>query len=835
MGFCLEAEMPKFRALEIQGFRAFCRKVELSFDGDLAVLWGPNSQGKTSLCEGMEFLLTGTTVRRALTAGSQDEFAGALRNVHLPPGDDVFVQATLEADDGSRHVIKRVLARDFEKRSACESRLEIDGKASTQDALRRLGIVLSAPPMQAPILLQHTLAYLFSAKPGDRSAYFKALLEVTDLDATRGEIQEAIGAFASPTYALQPSLDRLKNIPSVLAVLKMHFKNQPDVGRVRIGLERAADALLRDAGDSSRGETRTALDDLRKTLDERQRSAFPSDLFRAPSISAASEIPTVTSAIDELRAADSALEKEIERFGTLYREVLRVYPAGHGHAPVDCPACGTSSALTNARLRELERRLRETDEYHRAVTGARGWLQKARRAVEAEIAAVQTIRPLPATKERRRKGFGTRELLAILGEEHRPTIDAWVKAVRRAGTARWRALRSLNGLRETLPEESALAGVKLDRFREELRSLETSRAAIVQALALVEVAVTALKEALSKVVSQKTSTVGWKDLLDLHADAANLSAHLIKKHTHEALVREHDRALKDFDTARDELLGDKFGALSDEMKKWWEFLRPESLATFESVGMRANTTRTVDFKVALYPDEHQKTKTLRDAIAVFSGSQLHCLGVAAFLARSVRDGSGFVLLDDPVLSSDHEHRSGFINRVIEELVSAKIQVILLTQEQRLRDDAGVRYEHLKPALFRIEMLVPGDGTVVTKTSDGISDKLARIKTLLSGSDEATRKQAAGELRDVAERFCKEVLVRHFGQPKTITDFDGQVLAGLIDTMENQKLFKAPDHKGKLALLKRWTNPGNHDAPVPATSELKSVFGDIKKLAKDYLA
>jgi len=281
-------------------------------------------------------------------------------------------------------------------------------------------------------------------------------------------------------------------------------------------------------------------------------------------------------------------------------------------------------------------------------------------------------------------------------------------------------------------------------------------------------------------------------------------------------------------------LGAKFGRLSDEMKKWWDFLRPESLATFESVGMRAKTTRTVDFKVALYPDETQKTKALRDAIAVFSGSQLHCLGVAAFLARSVRDGGGFVVLDDPVLTSDHEHRSGFINTVIEELVNTKLQVILLTQEQRLRDDAGVRYEHLKPDLFRIEMNVPAEGSLVTKTSDGIADRLARIKTLLTASDEVTRKQAAGELRDVAERFCKEVLVRHFGPPKTLTDFDGQVLAGLIDALDKEKIFKAPDHKGKLALLKRWTNPGNHDAPVPSSSELKSVFGNIKTFARDYL-
>ena len=194
--------MPKLRTVEIQGFRAFCRKVELSFDGDLAVLWGPNSQGMTSFCEGLEFLLTGTTVRRDLTAGSQDEFAGALRNVHLASTQEVFVQATIEADTGRRHVIRRTLARDFEKRSACESRLEIDGNVATQDDLRQLGLALSAPPMQAPILLQHTLAYLFSAKPGDRSTYFKALLEVADLDDARRAIELAMQGFSAPTYAL---------------------------------------------------------------------------------------------------------------------------------------------------------------------------------------------------------------------------------------------------------------------------------------------------------------------------------------------------------------------------------------------------------------------------------------------------------------------------------------------------------------------------------------------------------------------------------------------------------------------------------------------------------
>ena len=68
--------------LDIQGFRAFGGMEQtLDLPAQLAAVWGPNSQGKTSLAEAVEFLLTGEIVRRDLMASSQDEFAGALRNV----------------------------------------------------------------------------------------------------------------------------------------------------------------------------------------------------------------------------------------------------------------------------------------------------------------------------------------------------------------------------------------------------------------------------------------------------------------------------------------------------------------------------------------------------------------------------------------------------------------------------------------------------------------------------------------------------------------------------------------------------------------------------------
>jgi len=49
---------------------------------------------------GVRVLLTGQIVRRELLASSQDEFAGALRNAHIPDGTSVFVQTEVVGSDG---------------------------------------------------------------------------------------------------------------------------------------------------------------------------------------------------------------------------------------------------------------------------------------------------------------------------------------------------------------------------------------------------------------------------------------------------------------------------------------------------------------------------------------------------------------------------------------------------------------------------------------------------------------------------------------------------------------------------------------------------------------
>ncbi len=177
--------------LEIRGFRSYGTAAQrLELNAPLAVVHADNSQGKTSLAEAVEFLFTGTTTRRLLLGGSPSEFQDALRNVHLAATTPVYVELGLDDGTGPMRVLRRELTCDYRGASDCTSTLTLDGTRIR--TVTEAGLPLSDPPLAAPVLLEHTLRYAVSAKPGDRSDYFKAVLEVADLDVVRSEIKGLI-------------------------------------------------------------------------------------------------------------------------------------------------------------------------------------------------------------------------------------------------------------------------------------------------------------------------------------------------------------------------------------------------------------------------------------------------------------------------------------------------------------------------------------------------------------------------------------------------------------------------------------------------------------------
>ena len=164
---------------------------------------------------------------------------------------------------------------------------------------------------------------------------------------------------------------------------------------------------------------------------------------------------------------------------------------------------------------------------------------------------------------------------------------------------------------------------------------------------------------LTVVIDAASDTAGWQELIDVAGDQDALRTSLIERHARAALQKELTAALRQIDKGNEKVLDDKFGDLSDGIQHWWDLLRPGEPTFFSDVRPRKGARRTVDFKAGLSLHDDRSAPKVRDVIAVFSQSQLHCLGLALFIARALHEGAGFMVLDDPILASDEDYRAYF--------------------------------------------------------------------------------------------------------------------------------------------------------------------------------
>jgi hypothetical protein len=261
------------------------------------------------------------------------------------------------------------------------------------------------------------------------------------------------------------------------------------------------------------------------------------------------------------------------------------------------------------------------------------------------------------------------------------------------------------------------------------------------------------------------------------------------------------------------------------------------MSFFAALKPRPGARRTIDFKAGLATKADRSDRKLRDVVAVFSQSQLHCLGLALFIARSIHEGASFIVLDDPILSSDEDYKAFFTTGVVEKLLGLGVQVILLTQDQTTWRDLEHRYLHKGIAMFQLSLTDPGEGTVVRNTADDLMARFAKIEILVRSGHPDLLKQAGESLRNVGERLCKEMLVKDRQakgeQAAVISDYDGKTLEWLIPKVE-PLLMKDPSHPGKLRAVPSALNPAKHDDDTPSKGALQVALGDLTYLKKEYL-
>lgn len=834
----------KLKSLAVRGFRAYGKTEQvLGLPSDVAVVWGPNSKGKTSLGEAFEFLLTGRISRRELMASSQDEFAGALRNVHLTEDEEVYVAATLIASDGKEHEIKRSLISDYAKRQDCSSRLELDGAQAEEADILALGIVLSQPPLRAPVLAQHTISHIFSAKPADRTTYFKALFEVSDLDELRNEIASLIDDLAPPDDPILAKFDRCAvHEPIMFHLMGIDLGGMPDEDGLAVILDECVTVLLNQAEytvPATATERRIALE---TALADARSKTFPVRGFdRTDLLGWSAPTPAVWAQLQKYIEEKSKVDEKTRQLSALFVETLKLPDLGEND--VDCPLCATEGALTPARVKLISQHVQDTEGFQKAESDAKvlmaELLASARNLSEAATASKPSfLKAAPGA--RRKKDFTVRRLREILGDEADTVVSRWLTNVRTVVRSSAALRCCANAVRTSLQKTgSADQGYEFDTaaLTTAFGSLALHHAAYATVLAQFDAVTVELRDALNIALDAQSDTACWQDLLDLIANIPGVLPLLTERTARSTVSKELDQALNQIDTAKVKVLEEKFSDYSGAIQGWWELLRPDESTFFSAVQPRKGAKRTIDFKAGLSATSDKSAAKLRDVIAIFSQSQLHCLGLALFLARAEREAVGFVVLDDPVLSSDEDYRVHFNSAVLSKLHSLSIQVIVLTQDHSTWEELEMRYRHLGISTAQLYIDTPADGTIIQNTSDALVAKITRASSLARGGHPDLQKECGIQLRDAGERFCKEILVRDCAQSggtmASLSDYDGKTMEWLFPRIEKH-LNRDPSHPGKFSAFKKIVNNACHDNAPPTSAAMVQATGEIRFLTKQYL-
>ena len=823
----------------------------MDFGAPITVIWGANSEGKTSLAEAMEFLFTGHIARRQLLASAIDEFENSLRNAHLEPGKSTFVEATIETPSKTLVTLRRTLIDDFTKRKPCTSKLELDGTPITQQSLEAIGLDISESPLGTPVLMQHTLGYLFSVNPKERATYFKSVLEVTDLDAARDCIRELDREIAHPTATYLGQLEITKDAqPSIrpeitkIAPDNLSYWNIPTSENIASAISLAVGKLLTTDGHTPEPELQERLNQFEQTVAMKQAKTFPIQGFnRTVQVIEWSKPDSLAwKSIEKLMDKLSHLDHETNRLTSIFEQVLKLPSVTDSQGDIDCPVCNTSDGLTRARIQKLRDHLQDNQEFRTVERNAKEALRSLLASATNLEQSTKSACPEFFTwnrDKRIREGFRTQRIAQLLELSLQPMLKPWFKATTRFLTRRRRLLRDITGTTRII-EELLLDVTKLTKdvpLKEMWNTLEKAYQELVTAISDYGLAMEPLTQPLKESVSEKSQTSGCLELVSAGKHIPELRSEFLDVAARAMLTEKLHQACKEVETAKDVVLEGKFDDLATEVRDWWNWMRPDEAAFFSDLGLRKNSQRTIDFTAGLAPATDRRNPKLRNAIAVFSQSQMHCLGLATFFSRRGNEGT-FMVLDDPIISIDDDYSVHFITGVLHELVRRGVQVIILTHNRKTWSEIQTRYDNGRSEAFQLHLNKPTEGTMIIKSSDTLTAMLKAAEPFTTSSMLEHRKDGCKRIRDCAERFCKSVLVKHRqSQGETtamIADYTGKnaTLGSLIPQVTP---YLEPDEPGKLRAIADGSNPGNHDDDFPGKAAIRVYLGDLKKLKKQHLS
>lgn len=677
----------KLKRLTITGFRGFNTERTIDFHNKLTVISAPNSHGKTSISEALEFLIYGAT-SKVEKADAKEEYKGSYRNRHFPADRSAYVEAVF------------AVAEDTEQKL----RVELDADGMT---IRRFvdGTPVETWPCHAtlltaarPFVLQHALKYLLLVPPSERFQGFARLLGLNEVDSA---FQAILGLCTKPIASLPSEGQR---ILSELEALVTRVTAVPELKKVatnlKRGTEKATDAytLIEDRADSLLGGMVKAEERLSKLVAARAAAAakvYSGDVaLHAYSLA---ELSQLTSAHKTLSTAvDAAFLEDYGRLcvhGAVARlqkeaSLLNVGVELIAENPDSCPLC------TQALSDELRRGIHERHASAKAEIDRGAVREQSRLRVTGAFAAVKR-----ALKEHvNLSEIRTSNLVASMQPENASKVCELLGGASTASAEIIRATAGVaNGLRDRLCTAAAEVEGAILTCESKVKENHESLADVEALGKALQVYLVNANDFISQTAQLEPSLAGptklFRQAVDALAGTSEISLliDLLEKRTIiERALRVQDvlEGLKELKKHVEQTLAETMDAsmstdLTDAVMKWYGKIRTDGDPDVHFSGFAMERTKGGDFKSRRLSVKAQSYGVeLASAVSSLSESKLNALGLCVSIANAIRSPGpwDFLIIDDPIQSWDDEHETQFID-VIRALVETNNkQVVVLSHK-----------------------------------------------------------------------------------------------------------------------------------------------------------
>jgi len=823
-----------------RGFRTIEQHIDL--DANLVMVDGPNSSGKTSISEALEFLFTGKLQRREReNVGNPQEMENCVQNQLRPEGEETWVTAKFRRGDNSEFEIKRVLIQDYgiTSTACCSSKVSLDDRVLTEAEAKELldGHFAS----EAPLLMQHTLRQFVHNTPRERRDYFEQLLlmdEITYLINKAVVSNGRLPEFPSPTGSrflglFQTVSETASNTKSKTAVR---------IARKTPGTESVESALATIAicefgcADEASNQLEGALKRVRNELEKVRLNKFPllarlrpsgsldsATLQRVSPTEIESLVQQLGDSVNSFKTANEAVKTFVEAERILAPAVKALVEAGlidQEKVSQDCPLCLGPQMLSFTRVSTVL-------SVEPAVNALRKSKSDVANAKSTLISHLQQI------------GKVTKSLVPDLVSD-----DQWLLA-----------------LKSVQPELQESAENARQEFVENHLLLDNFEKAIVDVLTLLNVneAESIDFDELSSRSSRLTSEIQRVPTAGENASkiASNLEAAVAQaaSESDDYTLRENwvrlsenveelagdlrwenqkSEAQKNLEKTRDALmtirqsvLEAQRDAFSNGMSDIWNVLRRDTYSVFNGLLIPPPSGKgyEVSIRVRALLDDAQRQLDV-DALKVFSESQINVLGIAAFITRSILMGHRFIIFDDPVQSMDEDHFETFADGLLKWLMDQELQVIVLTHNDEFSKKVSWSHDE-NPGYATLRMRSSRKkGCMAEEGNKRVSERLKRARKCAED----------GEFEE-AWRFIRLAMERLYTLVKKRSDKNFNPDSWRNHTAENMwnegvgEVIKANNQGSgrKLKEILDKTAAGAHDKKASGLTEIMNACDYLKTL------